>query len=100
LHLRRFRDIFFQEYGFQLDDLFLSTFYSHEIGFRKPDPMSFMKVMKDSAISPETTLFVDDLKANTDAAEKLGMKVLQIEPGTLMQALPEYLGVSAGEMGR
>ena len=91
IHLKRFREIFFLEYGFRLDDLFEKTYYSHELGFRKPDPLSYLKVMKDATIFPRNTLFVDDLPANTEAAEKLGMKVLQIVPGTLMQVLPSFL---------
>ena len=94
IHLKRFREIFYQEYGFQLDDLFEKTYYSHEIGYRKPDQMAYLKVLKDAGILPGKTLFVDDLAMNTDAAEKLGMKVLQIVPGTLMQVLPKYLGNS------
>ncbi|MEI6275617.1 MAG: HAD family phosphatase [Prolixibacteraceae bacterium] len=94
IHLKRFRNIFFEEYGYPLDELFEKTFYSHEIGYRKPNPKAYLKVMEDASIAASHTLFVDDLKVNTDAASLLGMKVLQIEPGTLMQALPEYLGTN------
>jgi putative hydrolase of the HAD superfamily len=92
IHLKRFREIFYLEYGFQMDDLFQQTYYSHEIGFRKPDPMAYLKVMRDASITPDRALFVDDLQANTEAAERLGMVALQITPGTLLQVLPEYLG--------
>ena len=91
LHLKHFRAIFFNDYGFPIDKLFKKTYYSHEIGFRKPNPMAYLKVLEDAALIPGKTLFVDDLKANTDAAAELGMKVLNIEAGTLMQSLPDYL---------
>jgi putative hydrolase of the HAD superfamily len=95
LHLIRFRDIFYKSYGYPIDTLFTKTYYSHEIGFRKPNPEAFLSVLNDAAIKPECTLFVDDLKANTDTAANLGMKALHIEAGTLMQTLPEYLKINS-----
>jgi len=91
LHLKHFRAIFFNDYGFPIDKLFKKTYYSHEIGFRKPNPMAYLKVLEDAALIPEKTLFVDDLKVNTDAAAVLGMKVLNIEAGKLMETLPDFL---------
>ena len=91
LHLKHFRAIFFNDYGFPIDKLFKKTYYSHEIGFRKPNPMAYLKVLEDAALIPGKTLFVDDLKANTDAAAELGMKVLNIEAGKLMETLPDFL---------
>ena len=91
LHLQRFRDIFEQSQGYSLSMLFEKCYYSHEIGFRKPDAEAFKFVLKDAALDPSKTLFVDDLKHNTETAEKIGMKVLHIEAGTLLERLPEYL---------
>ena len=92
LHLHRFKEIFELSYGYSIDQLFEKCYYSHELGFRKPNSEAFEAVLKDAAIQPSETLFVDDLKANTEAAEKLGLNVLHIEPGTLLERLPEYLG--------
>jgi len=99
LHLKHFRAIFFNDYGFPIDKLFKKTYYSHEIGFRKPNPMAYLKVLEDAALIPGKTLFVDDLKANTDAAAELGMKVLNIEAGTLLKSLPDYLRRQTGRLG-
>jgi len=91
LHLHRFRDIFEHTFGYPLHRLFEKCYFSHVIGSRKPNPEAFQKVLKDACLDPEKTLFVDDLKPNTDAAEGLGMKVLHIEAGTLLLRLPKYL---------
>ncbi len=99
LHLKHFREIFFFAYGYQIDTLFHKTYYSHEIGFRKPNPGAFLKVLEDSSLIPGNTLFVDDLKVNTDAAEEIGMKVLNIEAGTLLQSLTGYLRKETGRRG-
>lgn len=91
LHVRRFNQIFEDAYGYPISQLFEKCYYSNEIGFRKPDPEAFRAVLRDAAIGPEETLFVDDLKDNTDAAQKLGMKTLHITAGTLLESLPGYL---------
>ena len=38
IHLLRFRDVFYNSFGYSIDDLFVKTYYSHELGFRKPHP--------------------------------------------------------------
>lgn len=91
LHVKRFNRIFEEAYGYPISQLFEKCYYSNEIGFRKPDPEAFRAVLRDAAIGPEETLFVDDLKDNTDAAQKLGMKTLHIAAGTLLESLPGYL---------
>ena len=91
LHVQRFKDIFEGSFGYSIDQLFEKCYYSHEIGHRKPNSEAFTVVLEDAGLDPKKTLFVDDLKPNTETAEKLGMKALHIEPGTLMQRLPEYL---------
>ena len=95
LHVQRFSEIFGQSYGYSISRIFEKCYYSHEIGFRKPDPEAFTYVLKDASLDPGKTLFVDDLKNNTDTAARLGMMTLHIEAGTLMKRLPEYLTSSA-----
>lgn len=92
LHLQRFSEIFEQSYGYSISRLFEKCYYSHEIGFRKPNPEAFTFILKDASLDPGKTLFVDDLKNNTDTAASLGMKTLLIEAGSLMERLPKYLG--------
>jgi len=91
LHLQRFGKVFEQAYGYSISRLFEKCYYSHEIGFRKPNPEAFLAVIKDASLDPGKTLFIDDLKQNTEAAERLGMNVLHIEAGTLIKRLPQYL---------
>jgi len=91
LHVKRFREIFMGSHGFPIDELVEKCYYSHEIGFRKPDSGAFYAVLQDARIDPTETLFIDDLQINTDEEEKLGMMVLHIAAGTLIQSLPGYL---------
>ena len=91
IHLKRFREIFWNAFGYKLDTLFVKTYYSHEIGYRKPVPEAYQTVLQDAALDPGKTLFVDDMIINTDAASLLGLQILHCEPGTLINCLPGYL---------
>lgn len=92
LHIIRFKELFLSKFGYDFENLFVKAYYSNEIGFRKPDPRAYISVLEHASLNPEETLFVDDLNLNTDAAEQLGFKVLQIEAGKLLDYLPDYLG--------
>lgn len=60
---------------------FDKVFYSYEMGMRKPDPAIFTTIMNKYDLSPKRTLFVDDKKVNTDAAESLGLHVWNLQVG-------------------
>ena len=91
IHRRIFHQKFEDSYGYPLFGLFERNFYSHEMGLRKPNPLIFLKALEEAGLAPEETLFIDDMKDNTDAAQTTGLRVLHIEPGTLLERLPEYL---------
>jgi glucose-1-phosphatase len=91
IHRLKFHKEFENEFGYSFYDLFERNFYSHEMGLRKPNPEIYDRALKEAGILAEETLFIDDMEANTDAARSLGIKVLHIEPGKLMEVLPGYL---------
>lgn len=92
LHVKRFCEMFHAKFGYHFENLFVKAYFSNEIGFRKPDSRAYISVLNDAGIRPEDTLFVDDLKLNTEAAGQLGFNVLHIEPGKLLEYLPDFLG--------
>jgi HAD superfamily hydrolase (TIGR01509 family) len=57
---------------------------------RKPNPQIYLQVLKGANLVPEETLFIDDMKENTYAANILGMKVLHIQSGSLLKKLPSF----------
>lgn len=58
------------------------VFYlSYEIGMRKPDRDIFEFVLEKNQLSAQETLFVDDVKENTDAAANLGIHVWNLQVG-------------------
>jgi len=60
---------------------FEKVYFSHEIGYRKPDAEAFNFVLNQHDIQPKRTLMVDDKKFNTDAAAALGFQVWNLQKG-------------------
>ncbi len=61
---------------------FEKFYLSHEINLRKPDASIYEFVMNDNNLNPEHIFFIDDTKANTDAAKELGIHTWNINPKT------------------
>jgi FMN phosphatase YigB (HAD superfamily) len=53
---------------------FRRVLLSFQEGMRKPDEEFFKLAVKRSGAYPPTTLFIDDMQVNCDAAEKCGIK--------------------------
>ena len=67
--------------GKPLDDYFDKLYLSYEMGVVKPDRDIFLKMMLDAELDPAFTLFVDDGRANVEAAAALGFPTYQPRPG-------------------
>lgn len=55
---------------------FEKAYYSHEIGFRKPNANIYEFVMQDAQILPNETLFIDDNADNIAMAQQLGWQTI------------------------
>lgn len=65
--------------------LFEKTYFSHQLGLRKPDADIFEFVIKDAGIAPKDTLFIDDFIENIETAQRLGFQTVHIKaPMTLV----------------
>ena len=60
---------------------FDAFYLSHEIELRKPDEAIYKFILNNHLRKPEEILFVDDTKANTEAAAKLGFKTWHLKTG-------------------
>lgn len=54
---------------------FHSVHYSHQLGYRKPDQISYQKACELSHFIPEETLFIDDLEQNIQGAQTARLQV-------------------------
>ena len=90
IHLEAFGQILKDQINeLSLDPYFDTTWYSHKIGFRKPNADVFEFVLKEEDLNPGETLFVDDSSNNIDSAQKLGLRThLLLAPERLEQVGP------------
>mgnify|MGYP005884256923 CR=1 FL=1 len=68
--------------GLTLSDCVEKIFASYRYGVMKPEKKFFEAITREVGILPEESLFIDDGKANTDAAKTMGFNVLWVENGT------------------
>jgi putative hydrolase of the HAD superfamily len=59
--------------GFHVNDYFERLFLSFEMHYAKPEIEMFQTVLKETAVTPQETLFIDDAEANCKAAQSLGI---------------------------
>ena len=65
----------YQSHG--VEDYFEHCFLSQRMHLAKPDARIYEEVIRQANINPDETLFIDDLKENCEAAEKLGIHTFQ-----------------------
>ena len=75
MHIDYYTGYLKQQFGRDLlSDLFDRVFYSHEIGYRKPNREAFEYVLEAERLKPAETLFIDDLAHNVIGARQTGMQ--------------------------
>ncbi len=81
IHISRFEHKVGVSFFSDFYQCFEKVYYSFEMGIRKPSPEAFNFILNKHDLSPKRTLFVDDKKENTDAAEALGIQVWNLKVG-------------------
>ena len=81
MHISRFEHMAGISFFSDFYQCFEKVYYSYEMGMRKPEPEIFKYIINKHDLSPKRTLFVDDKKANTDAAASLGINVWNLQVG-------------------
>jgi putative hydrolase of the HAD superfamily len=79
-HIEKFEHKVGQTFARDFYSCFEKVYFSYEMGIRKPDENTFKFVINNHNLNPKKTLFIDDKKENTDVAEKLGLKVWNLQP--------------------
>ncbi len=60
--------------------LFQKTYFSFEMGMRKPDTEIFEKIMAENSLKPAETFYVDDGRQHVKTAEKLNIRTWRFDP--------------------
>jgi putative hydrolase of the HAD superfamily len=67
---------------------------SARVNVSKPDPAIFRMLMEQYSLKPEESVFIDDIKINSDSAGSLGINAIHLgEDDQLCKVLEEKLGV-------
>jgi putative hydrolase of the HAD superfamily len=77
---------------FGYDDVFARSFYSCDVGARKPEAAYFERVLEQLGIPAERVGFVDDVEANVEAARQLGIRAVHHDPTSGVAGLRAALG--------
>jgi putative hydrolase of the HAD superfamily len=81
IHLRSFKKIFTRDTGKPLlDSYFNKTWYSHQVGLRKPYKEIYEFALKNANLLANETLFIDDISANIEGAATVGINTHQLLP--------------------
>jgi putative hydrolase of the HAD superfamily len=72
-----------------IDSYFHDSFYSHLVKMSKPDEEIYRHVLKQHALQPNETMFLDDNKDNLAGANKVGIHTFHVEhPDQIFSLFP------------
>jgi FMN phosphatase YigB (HAD superfamily) len=81
IHIDKFEHKVGLSFSRDFYNCFEKVYFSYELNMRKPNEAVFKHLINKHDLSPKRTLFIDDKKANTDAAAKLGINVWNLQVG-------------------
>jgi glucose-1-phosphatase len=93
IHFDYMKNRYLAELGFDfLDQVFNKLYLSHEMHLQKPAAEIFNRVLEDSRLIPEETLFIDDTEKHVLSAQQLGIVAYHLKlPKTINEAFTEWL---------
>jgi putative hydrolase of the HAD superfamily len=74
--------------------IFNGYILSYEVGLMKPDPRIYREALKMAGADARECVFIDDIKENVEAALRLGIHGIQMEPETNLEAALLGMGLS------
>ena len=74
IHISEFRKKLGETKYQEFYNLFDKVYYSHEIGFRKPNKEAFQLILDENNLKANEVLFIDDSPQHIEGANKLGIQ--------------------------
>lgn len=75
IHIAQFEKELYNQHGVKnFEDYFDKVYYSCNLGMRKPDKEIFEYILKDNALDPAETVFIDDSIQHVKGAGQCGIK--------------------------
>jgi epoxide hydrolase-like predicted phosphatase len=72
---------------------FEAALSSHVLGCHKPDPLIYHRALAPLHVAPETVVFFDDVAANVEAAQEVGITAFQVAGVTELRSCLSRLGL-------
>ncbi|ANI89740.1 hypothetical protein A9P82_10825 [Arachidicoccus ginsenosidimutans] len=63
-----------------MENYFIKTWYSNDVGLRKPYAASFSALLEKENLTPDETLFIDDTIGNIEGATQAGLQTIHLVP--------------------
>ena len=74
IHISEFRRKIGEELYIEFYKIFNKVYYSHEIGYRKPNAEAFKIILEENNWKPDEVLFIDDSRQHIEGAKRLGIQ--------------------------
>ena len=74
IHISEFRRQIGEELYIEFYNIFNKVYYSHEIGYRKPNAEAFKIILEENNLKPNEVLFIDDSPQHIEGAKRLGIQ--------------------------
>ena len=88
IHIKAFTKYLHNSYGDDmLKEHFEKTYYSSEIGKRKPNSDIFELVLNDNNLDVSETIFIDDSVQHVEGAREIGLMGILLEKGEKVEAI-------------
>ena len=80
IHVKKFETDHLKHYNENIfQTCFIKTYYSCNMGMRKPDEEIFHAVITDSSLIPDETIFIDDSPQHVKGATEAGLKAYHLD---------------------
>lgn len=79
IHISEFRNQIGERRYLEFYNMFDKVYYSHEIGFRKPNKEAFQIILNENNLNPQEVLFIDDSPQHIEGAKKLGLQTHHLQ---------------------
>ena len=80
IHQRKFDEMVGEiAEGRKMSDFVDFAHYSHDLGYRKPNPDIYKEVIDRHDLIPKRTIFLDDRPENIESAKSLGIEAIRVE---------------------
>lgn len=86
IHLECIYDKFGHEFT-EFEYLFERTYYSHLVGYRKPEVEIFEEILEDREMEAGETLFIDDSPQHVEGAREAGLHAYHLQAGSSILSL-------------